>query len=262
MSRLLHGAAAILTVGAALAAAGAAMAQSSANKVYGTRITEGKLEFGARGGLDTDSRSEVDGKHKHKLTVGYGLTDYWWSELIGELERGGRDGDNFIYEATEWENRFEFLGETDYVPGIGLYTAYVFAVKDGKADKLEARAVFEKRIGALRHRLNITFEREIGSNRDGGVEMGYAWQTKWYLLDDIAEDLAVQPGFEAYGEFGRINAFASGADQRHQVGPVLLGELGLGEAGKIELRLGAMFGVTRASPDITLTWMAEYVMQF
>ena len=253
---------ALLAAGSALAGGGAAMAQSSANKVYGTRITADKLEFGARGGLDADSRSEVDGKHKHKLSVGYGMTDYWWSELIAELERGGRDGDNFIYEATEWENRFEFLGETDYLPGIGFYTAYVFAVKDGKADKVEARAVFEKRIGALRQRLNVTFEREIGSNRDGGLEMGYAWQTKWYLLDDLAEDLSLQPGFEAYGEFGRINAFASGAEQRHQVGPVLLGELGLGQLGKVELRVGAMFGVTRASPDITLTWMAEYVVQF
>jgi hypothetical protein len=255
-------AAALLVVTVALTASGQAFAQSAGNKVYGTRITEGKFEIGYKGGLDTDSRSQLDMKHKHKVSVGYGLTDYWWTELIGELERGGRDTDTFLYEATEWENRFELITETDYLPGFGLYAALVMAEKDGKAHKIEARALVEKRIGAMRHRFNLNFERETGGGRDHGLELGYAWQTKWYVLPELAEDISLQPGFEAYGDFGPMNDFLSGADQKHQLGPVALAEFGLGQFGKFEFQVGTMFGVTRAAPDITLKWMLEYVVQF
>lgn len=239
-------------------------AQSAANKVYGTGVDQGKFELGARGGLDIDDDPDKDGKHKHKFSIGYAPTGYWWTELIAELEQEGEEGANFIYEATEWENRFEFLEETDRRPGLGLYTAIVFPVKDGKAYKVEWRGLIQKRIGDWRHRFNLGFEAEFGDNRpDGsGVELGYAWQTKWYVFDDLAPGVALQPGFEAYGEFGEIGDFASGADQKHQIGPILFSEFDLGEYGEFELQFGPMFGLTRASADITFKWMAEYILHF
>ncbi len=239
-----------------------ALAQSNANKVYGAGVDAGKFELGARGGLDFDDDPDKDGKHKHKLTVGYGITGFWWSELIAELEREGEDDANLIYEATEWENRFALFAETESLPGVGLYTALVLAEKDGKADKVEWRAILEKRLGAFRHRFNLNFEKEFGAHRDSGVELGYAWQSKWYLLDDLAEGIEFQPGFEVYGEFGKIDDFASSAEQKHQIGPVLFSEFDLGEMGEFELRIGSLFGLTRASADVTFTWMAEYVLAF
>jgi hypothetical protein len=239
-----------------------AFAQSAANKVYGTGIDQGEFELEARGGLDFDDDPDKDGKHKHKLAAGYGVTGFWFTELIAELEQEGEEGANFIYEATEWENRFELLEETESLPGVGLYTALVIAEKDGKADKVEWRALMQKRLGALRHRLNINFDKEFGPNRNTRVGLGYGWQTKWYVLDDLASGFEVQPGFEAFGDFGEIGDFRSGADQKHQVGPALFTEYKLSDRSKFELKLASMFGVTRASPDVTLKWEVEYVIKF
>lgn len=71
MRQILSHGAAVLAITVAMTASGQAIAQSAANKVYGTGITEGKFELGYKGGLDTDSRSQLDMKHKHKLSVGY-----------------------------------------------------------------------------------------------------------------------------------------------------------------------------------------------
>ena len=57
-------------------------------KVYSPIVEGGELEIEMRGSYDFDHRSSKDGKQKQKYAVGYGVTDRWFTELYGEIEKG------------------------------------------------------------------------------------------------------------------------------------------------------------------------------
>jgi len=230
--------------------------RAQTDKVYGPIVHQGEFEIGARGFLDFDDDADKDGKQIYKFTMGYGVTDFWWTEIVAELEKEGEEGANLIYEATELENLFEFHDEQNGWPALGLYTALVIPEKDGKPYKLEWRGLLEKALGPTRHRFNLNFEWEVGHDADKDIELGYAWQSKWKLWDLFS------PGFEAYGDFGEIRDFHSGAEQKHQIGPVVWIEHELGEHTKIELLTGYFFGLTRASADGTYKFQLEFKTEF
>ncbi|MDP6353378.1 MAG: hypothetical protein QF827_14240 [Alphaproteobacteria bacterium] len=240
----------------ALIAVASGQAAAQTDKVYGTTVTEGLFEVQTRGTLDFDDDPDKSGKQKHKFTMGYGLTDFWWTEIIMELERDGEEDADLIYEATEIENVFELAEEDGLMPGLGLYTEIVIAEKEGKANALKWRALGQKHWGPTRHRLNVNFDWELGTNADEDIKLGYAWQTKWKLWKLFS------PGFEAYGDFGEISDFKSGADQKHQIGPIVYIEHPIRETGKIELLLGYYVGLSRAAADQTFRWMLEYKAKF
>jgi len=58
-------------------------------KVYSPIVEGGELEFEVRGSYDFDDRASKDGKQKYKYAVGYGVTDRWFTELYGEIEKRG-----------------------------------------------------------------------------------------------------------------------------------------------------------------------------
>ena len=92
---------------------------------------------------------------------------------------------------------------------------------------------------------------ELGNNADDNLEFEYAWRSKWEVVHHF--DL----GFEAYGELGEISNFRSPDRQEHQIGPMLYGEIELGEAVELEYRFGLLFGLTDATPDEVLVWHVE-----
>lgn len=241
---------------AAFVAAAPAPAWAQTDKVYGPIVDQGEFEIEARGFFDFDDDPDKDGKQKYKINIGYAVTDFWWTELVNELEKEGEDGANLIYEAAEWENIFEFRAEENGWPALGLYTALVIPNKDGKPFELEWKGLIQKSLGPTRHRFNLAFEWEFGRDADEDINLGYAWQSKWKLWDLFS------PGFEAYGDFGEISDFKSGAAQKHQIGPVVWIEHELAENTKIELLTGYFFGLTPASADGTFKFQLEFKTHF
>lgn len=232
-----------------LAASWAAPSSSFAtNKVYSPIIEQGEFELETRGGLDIDDEAEKDGAVKQKFAAGYGVTDFWFTEVYGEIEIESRSEDDREYEftAVEWENRFQILPQGQYWLDAGLYFAYEWAVEDGHADKIEGKVLIEKETGPLVHDLNYILEKEVGDDAEEELEWGLAWATRWRLHP------AFEPGVELHMDFGEFEAKHSFDEGKHFLGPVIAGAVG-----PMSYNAGYLFGLSDAAPDGRLKWIVE-----
>lgn len=244
--------------GTALAAALLAPHGAQAHhKVYSPHVTKGEFALETRGHVTQDDEDSRDGEQRYVHEVEYSVTDWWHTALYADLKKS--PDKTLRYKATVWENIIEFFEPGDLWVDTGLYLEYKWAGDDDDPDVIEAKLLFEKTLSALRNRLNVTFEEELGDKGEESFVLEYAWQTKWKTATPI------QAGFEAFGKLGEVRDIKPLRDQRHQIGPMFWGEVELDElggAGKIELQLGWLFGLTDATADGTFKWILEYELEF
>lgn len=215
------------------------------HKVYSPIVHKGELEIEFRNHWTIDRNKERDGEGNHLFELGYGVTDWWLTAILAELEKEPQAGTR--YQETAWENIFQLTPQGKYWLDAGLYLEYAHAARGGEADDVEGKLLLEKETGRFVHTANFIFEKQIGEHRENGTNFGYAARTRYRWLPQI------EPAIEAYGEFGRISDFNRGLDQEHQIGPVLLGTFG-----RFSYELGWLFGVTRSTPNHTIKFNMEY----
>jgi len=219
-------------------------------KVYSPIVEGGELEFEWRGSYDFDDRDSKNGKQKQKYAVGYGLTDWWFTELYGEIEREPAQ-DEFDFTAIEWENRLQLTDQGQYWLDAGLYFAYETTVKEKTADKIEGKILLEKSLAHFTHTANIIFEKQVGGGAEEETEAGLAWSSRYRWKEYF------EPGFEWHSNFGELKEHHSYDEQKHQVGPVFYGKLG-----SVKYDIGYLFGITDPVPEGSLKWIMEYEMHF
>lgn len=219
-------------------------------KVYSPLVEQGELEFEWRGGYEIDESDSKDGKQKQKYALGYGATDWWFTELYGEIEREPNQNE-FDFTAIEWENRFQLTEQGQYWLDVGLYFAYETTVKDKTADKIEGKILLEKSIGDFTHTANIIFEQQIGGGAEDEIESGLAWASRYRWTQYF------EPGVEWYSNFGELKEHQAYAQQKHQVGPAFYGKIG-----SVKYDIGYLFGLTDSAPEGTLKWILEYERHF
>src|SRR5229473_3405243 len=66
-----------------------------------------------------------DSTHTHFAELGYGMTDYWWTELEGHWESGA---DGVKFRTLDFENAFRLLGQESWWPETALFVEYDHAV--------------------------------------------------------------------------------------------------------------------------------------
>jgi len=218
-------------------------------KVYSPIVEGGELEIETRGSYDFDHRSSKDGKQKQKYAVGYGVTDRWFTELYGEIEKGAT-ASNFEFTALEWENRYQLTEQGQYWIDVGLYFAYEVSFEDDKADKIEGKFLFEKEFGNYTHTANIIFEKQVGGDSEKETEGELAWGSRYRWRQYF------EPGFEFHSEFGELNESKSFDEQEHLVGPVFYGKIG-----HFKYDIGYLFGISADAVDGKLKWIIEYELK-
>lgn len=240
----------------ALALGFAVTAQDSAAgfKVYTPKVEKGEFEIEYRPSITIDGNKAKDNEQAHVLGVGYGVTDWWFTEVYAEWEREPGTGATTSFEAFEWENRFELTEPGKNWADLGLYVEY--ERKDGDApDKLELGVIAAKSIGKFDVALNVLFERELGSNAADDVELVQAFQAKYKL------DPAFEPGFEIHSGFGPLDDMPGFDNQEHYAGPVVEGKLPLGDTGaSFKYNVGYMFGLSDEAADGVVK--AEFEIEF
>lgn len=228
-------------------------AAHATKKVYSPYVEQGEFEIEWRGGYTTDDdNASKDGAEKYKAAVGYGFTDKWFSEFYAEMEKSGVNGSDYEFTALEWENRFQLTEPGAHWLDAGLYTAYEVSLEDGGADKAEVKLLLAKEVGKFQNLANIILEKELGHNSSEGTEFGIAWSTRY------RHSPYFEPGVEVHSNFGPINESEPFDDQKHQIGPVVYGELPAG----FKYDIGYLFGVSEAAPDGEAKWIIEYEMRF
>jgi hypothetical protein len=225
-------------------------------KVYSPYVNAGEFGIEARGNVAFDNDEQRDGAENQRYEIEYSVNDTWHTALVGELERENAD-DALVYEASAWENIFQFMSErTDWLAA-GLYLEYEVPDDADASDKVELKVLLEKSFDPITVRLNPILEKELGAHAEEGLEFDYAWQARWRLHPMF------EPGIEGFGSIGEINNTNAPDRQRHQIGPAVFGEVELAGFGEIEYEFGYQFGLTdEGSPDGAVKWLLEYEYKF
>lgn len=222
----------------------------ASHKVYSPNVEKGEFELELRGHTTFDNDAAKDSQEKFKIDFGYGVTDYWFTAYVGEIEEDA-NGD-LEYEATAWENIFQLTEQGEYWLDLGLYLEYEFAHEDGNNDKFETKILLEKAVGQYVNTANLIFARELGSDASNATNFEYAWSTR-YLMSKSFE-----PGIEIYGEMGEVGHVLPSDQQDHRIGPVASGVLGGDAHSKWVYEVGYLFGVSDAAPNGTFKFVIEY----
>lgn len=214
-----------------------AMSLAGVDKVYSPRIHAGDMELELRGTYVDSDGSPEDNVRQDKLSLGYAFSDR--VSLEAYLNGEKVPGESYELEAYELEGRFNLFQNTQSAFGLLLEVE-----KEREEDvwELKLGPLYEQNLGeAFRLKANAFVSEEHGADADDSdAEYSGALQFA-YMADE-----EFQPAFEYYGE--RNN---------HGVGPVLLGELELGEF-ELEWEAGVIFGITDNSDDATYRWQIEY----
>lgn len=142
----------------------------ASHKVYSPKVEQGEVELEVRGHRTFDNDAAKSDQGKFKVEVGYGVTEYWFTSVFGEIEKS--ESGSHKYEATAWENIFQLTEQGKYWVGVGLYLEYEHPRNSASNDKVEAKLLLEKTAGKFIHTANLVFAREIaGSN---ATEFEYA----------------------------------------------------------------------------------------
>lgn len=218
-------------------------------KVYTPYVEKGELELESRTGYDIDEDSDVDGAFKQKLAVGYGVTDYWFTEIYGEWEKEGKKGANTEFTAIEWENKFQLTNPGEYWADFGGILEYVHDTNSGR-DKVEVKGLVAKDVGKFSHTANAIVERKVGGGASAKTEYGTAFNSRYRYSKNF------EPGIEMYNDFGDFAGDFD--DHKHMIGPVAQGKI----LNNIGYDAGVLFGVSDAAPDATLKLILEYEIYF
>lgn len=218
---------------------------NATKKVYSPYVEKGELEFEWRGGYQPDE--EVA---KHKLAVGYGITERWFSEVYAEIEK--EKGESYDMTAIEWENKFQLTEQSEYWADLGALVETAFPLEDNGAYKIEAFLLGEKETGQFSHRANFKLEHELGKHSEDGLEGGFAWSTRYRYQTYF------EPAFEYHIDFGRFKDDNDFDEQKHQFGPAIYGDLPHG----FGYDIGYLFGLSDAAPDQEIKWILEYELHF
>lgn len=226
----------------------------ASQKVYSPQVEVGEVELELRTNHAFDADPDTRGSEKSKLEIGYGVTDFWSSTLVGEFEH--QPGESRQHSATAWENIFQLNEQGQYWLDVGLYLEYEHPADTAEHDALETKLLLEKTVDSFVHTVNLVFAHELGHGASSATNFEYAWRTQ-YLLNSV-----LSPGFELYSAMGEIGHFLPRNQQDHRIGPVLYGEFASGGNSKLKYEVGYLFGITSAAPDGTVKAILEYELHF
>lgn len=225
-------------------------------KVYSPYVVQGELELEARGIVTDDRDKEKDGNKKFIDEIGYSPTARWHTAALLEQEQEHEPGKNsdLRLDSLAWENILLLTEPGQYWLDAALYLEYEKGLKSTDAHQLEGKLLLEKTLGRWTFTANPIFIRPFGGD-ERGVLFEYAWATRYRFRPEL------EPGFEAFGDIGRVDAADNLSDQVHQIGPDLRGAFRLG-SGKLLYNAGYLLGVTDAAPSQSFKFELEYELYF
>lgn len=223
--------------------------------VYSPIVEPHEYAIEMRGNIAFDSDPAINHSVNTITEIEVTPNSWWHTALLGEFEKAPPG--NLEFAATGWENIFQLTPQGKYWADFAAYVEYDLTQHSGDADKLEWKILAEKTLGPMTLTVNPIWEAEVGANASSGVDFRYAARAKWRLRRTF------EPAIEFHGAIGRFDRPTRFADQRHQIGPVVLGQLNLGQIAEFKYEAGYLFGVTRAgSPDGALKFLVELERRF
>jgi len=210
-----------------------------ADKVYRPLVEFGETEIEFRSGYVKDEREQVDGAQAYVIDFGHGVTTWWFTEAVLELEK--EPDASLEAEELEWENIFQLTEQGEYFLDLGFFAELKLPLEVEYPYGLEIGPMFQKETGALTHNLNLLAEWAFGNGFQTENEFGYSLQSRWRT------GATVEPGLQGFG-----------AKDAHLLGPAVFGHGRLNERSKFKWDAALLAGVTDEAEDWRLRWQLEF----
>ena len=221
-----------------------------ADYVYTPTVEYGEREIDFKYGTETPPNAER--KTVTSLGLGYGATEYWFTEIYLKRELEGNDG----ITLAEWENKFQILETGKYPIDLGFIVELEAPVNASAPNEIKVGPLLQSEVGKVQLNLNLLFERAFGMANENGepfpTEFGYQWQIKYRLKP------AFEFGLQGFGEMGEWNKWSNESEQIHKVGPAIFGKIPLGNREAIKYNAALLKGASTAAPDTTFRLQVEY----
>ena len=216
----------------------------------------GEFELEEIGSYGRSGNPATDNEQSFVHELGYGVNNFWHTELEFETDRPGGPGNHLKFDQLTWENKFIFSERGQYWLDPGFFWEYGHGMLAGMPDETTFGPILRKEFFGTANTVNLFFEKELGKGAEGRTNFLYKWETR-FLTGWI-----VEPGFQAYGEPGPIGHFQPTGQQDHRIGPQLFAEIHSLGPGTLLMNGGVLFGLTPAVPRETFRWQLEYELHF
>ena len=232
---------------AALALAAGSASAGPSDYVFAPAVQYGEREldfkYGAAGKKDDPTAQAAS------LGLGYGVKEWWFTEFY---VKGARAGSRSVFDAIEFENKFQLTETGEYPVYIGFIAEFELPRNRSEGNEFRFGPLFQTEYDRLQVNFNPLLTNITRAAEDNGTFFEYQWQVKYRWQQ------ALEFGAQGFGEMGKWNHFAPTSEQSHRLGPAVFGKIGLGGRQAIVWNAGLLFGVTQASPDWNFRLQAEY----
>lgn len=232
-----------LTAAACIAVAMPAVADYY--KIYSPDVDKGELSAEADLNYSKDHRNNLDHYMSQVYGLGYGVTDFWATEISAEIEKSADLSTRVT--TIKWENVIAPFKPGKYWLDAGFYFEIEKATQRSEPNNLETRILLQKKIGDFINIANISFGHNFGPHHLSGVDGGLMWQTRYHVNDMF------EPGIEYYSDLGRLNRDDDFNRHDRVAGPVAQGHFG-----DIGYDTGVLFGLSHSAHDVTFKLNLEY----
>ena len=216
-----------------------------ADYIYLPTVEYGEKEIDFKFG--TAKQQNGDRKQVSSLGFGYGVTEYWFTEVYFKHEREGSDS----LTLGEWENKFQLTETGKYPVDLGLVVEIEAPLNKNEAYEFKLAPLMQTEFGKVQLNGNLVFERTFGPG-DHITEMGYQWQTKYRWKPSF------EFGLQGFGEVGKWDNWDASDEQNHRFGPAVFGKIGLGTKQAIKYNTALLFGSSKAAANHTFRMQVEY----
>lgn len=220
-----------------------------ADYVFVPAVEYGEKEIDFKFG--TAKQQDGERKTVTSLGFGYGVTEYWFSELYLKREREGNEG----LTLAEWENKFQLTETGKYPVDVGFIMEIEAPLTNGDEPyEFKIGPLLQSDFGKVQLNGNLLFERTFGGSDDIHhiTEIGYQWQVKYRWKPEL------EFGVQGFGEMGEWNHWENSDEQNHRMGPAVFGKVALGQKQAIKYNAAVLFGTSDAAPDHTFRMQVEY----
>jgi hypothetical protein len=227
-------------------AAGNALADP-ADYVFLPSVTYGEREIDFKYGVAT--KKDEPTAQGASLGVGYGATDWWFTEFY---LKGAREGPKSTFDALEWENKFQLTETGKYPVDVGFIAEFELPHNRSEGNEFLFGPLFQAEFDRVQINFNpllANISRAVDGN---GTYLRYQWQVRYRWRE------ALDFGAQGFGEMGRVDHLDPTNQQSHRLGPAIFGKYNLGGGQAIVYNAALLFGVTQASPDCNFRMQVEY----
>jgi hypothetical protein len=215
------------------------------DSILTTYSENGERQFDFK--IGTFTQKAQPGQDADTLGLGYGLTDFWFSELyVGYAKTGS---ESVTFDSAALQNTFLLTGAASPVD-LGLFTEIEYEHDRTAGEKFSFGPLLHTEMGLTQLNVNLIFRRNYFADFSNPMLLDYQWQVKRHI------QAPVDIGLQGFGEFGQWNHFAARDQQSHRMGPVVFGKIDLGDEKVINYNAAILFDVLDDTHATTFRFQA------